>query len=243
MIGGSGGIGSAVCHALAKAGNDVALTFRTRADAAQSVVDTLEGNGKYTSHRVDTSDATSVEQLFSEVLREHDKIHTIVHAAGSKIDQPYISELDFERWRQAIDDDVHGFFHVMRTALPSLRQTQGSMVFVSSAGLKRHPPGDVLSVAPKGAIEALVRGLAREEGRHGVRANSVPLGIIDAGMFPELVKRGELDQAYLDAARKNIALRRFGDAADVAEAVVFLASRSASYITGQTLYIDGGYSI
>ena len=116
------------------------------------------------------------------------------------------------------------------------------MVAITSAGLYRFPPGDILSVAPKGGIEALVRGIAREEGRFGIRANCVALGVIDAGMFLNL-QGEELDQKWVDAALKNTPLKRFGSAKEVADAVVFLASTQANYITGQTLMLDGGYSI
>jgi NAD(P)-dependent dehydrogenase (short-subunit alcohol dehydrogenase family) len=130
-----------------------------------------------------------------------------------------------------------------RRAAPPCESGAGSFVYISSAGLKRFPAGDVLSVAPKGAIEALLRGIAKEEGRFGIRANSVALGVIDAGMFPRLVERGELSNEWVDAAKRNAALRRFGTAVEVAEAVAFLASRRASYITGQTLLLDGGYTL
>ena len=97
-------------------------------------------------------------------------------------------------------------------------------------------------MAPKGGIEALVRGIAREEGRFGIRANCVALGVIDAGMFLNL-QGEELDQKWMDAAIQNTPLKRFGTAKEVADAVVFLTSTHANYITGQTLRLDGGYSI
>ena len=104
--------------------------------------------------------------------------------------------------------------------------------------------GVAVSTALKfGHIAETLCAIAKEEGRFGVRANSVALGVIDAGMFHRLVETGELNQAYLDASKRNIALRRFGRAEEVAEAVAFLSSSRASYITGQTLMLDGGYSI
>ncbi len=113
---------------------------------------------------------------------------------------------------------------------------------ISSIGLQRWPNRDVLSVAPKAGIEALLTGIAKEEGRFGVRANSVQLGVIEAGVFLRL-KGKDFDQQWLEAARQNTALKRFGCAEDVAHAVVFLASRQATYITGQAIKIDGGYSL
>jgi NAD(P)-dependent dehydrogenase (short-subunit alcohol dehydrogenase family) len=101
---------------------------------------------------------------------------------------------------------------------------------------------DGLSAGPKAAIETLIRGLAAEEGRYGVRANCVGPGMLTDGMAVGLIADGELHEDALAAARRNIPLRRFGAAVDVAEAVCFLASERAAYISGQHLAVDGGYS-
>ena len=100
-----------------------------------------------------------------------------------------------------------------------------------------------MSVAPKAAIEALIRGVAREEGRFGVRANSVAVGVVDAGMFKRLTAQAELSEEWRQAARHNTPLGREGTAEEVAEAAVFLASTRASFVTGQRLVVDGGYSV
>ncbi|MFE3703166.1 SDR family oxidoreductase, partial [Nocardia tengchongensis] len=102
---------------------------------------------------------------------------------------------------------------------------------------------DGLSIAPKGAVEALVRGIAAEEGRFGVRANSVGPGMTTDGMADRLIKSGDLDSQALEVTKNNIPLRRFGDAQDIAEAVCFLASDRADFISGQKLDVDGGYGV
>jgi NAD(P)-dependent dehydrogenase (short-subunit alcohol dehydrogenase family) len=116
-------------------------------------------------------------------------------------------------------------------------------VAVTTAATRRYPVRDGLSAGPKGAIEALVRGIAAEEGRFGVRANCVGPGMLTDGMAQQLMASGDLDEAALEVTKRNIALRRFGDAADVAEAVCFLASDRADFISGQMLDVDGGYGI
>ncbi|MDH3200929.1 MAG: SDR family oxidoreductase [Myxococcales bacterium] len=244
VVGGSGGIGSAVARALAGRGVAIAITYRKNEAAAENVAKEIRGTGVTCSvHEISLEDLESVTRCLDSLVEEHGSIHTIVHAAGTYIDQPYVSQVTPEQWRNIIDWDVNGFFHIVHAALPHLRKSKGSIVFISSAGLKRFPPGDVLSIAPKGANEALVHAIAREEGRYGVRANNVAVGVVDAGMFPKLVQSGKLSQEWIDAATKSTPLRRFGTPQEVADAAVFLASSRAGYITGQTLFVDGGYTL
>ena len=244
IVGGSGGIGRAIARALAAEGVPVALTYRRNEEAAKEVARDIEAGGiACSTHRVSLDDLKSLQTCVEAVLEMHGAIHTVAHAAGTHIDQPYVSQVTPEQWRDTMDWDVNGFFHVVHACLPHLRHSRGSLVFISSAGLKRFPPGDVLSVAPKGAIEAVVRAVAREEGRYGVRANSVAVGVVDAGMFPRLVESGALSEEWVEAAKRNTPLRRFAAPEEIADAVVFLASSKAGYITGQTLFVDGGYTL
>lgn len=244
VVGGSGGIGSAIARGLAERGVALAITYRNNQGVAEEVAQDIRGaGGTCSTHAVSLGDLGSVTACLDALVTEHGSIHTIVHAAGTSIDQPFVSQVTPEQWRNTMDWDVNGFFHIVHAALPHLRESQGSLVLISSAGLKRFPPGDVLSIAPKGANEALVHAIAREEGRYGVRANNVAVGVVDAGMFPKLVERGELSQEWIDAATKNTPLRRFGKPEEIADAAAFLASSRAKYITGQTLFVDGGYTL
>ncbi|MDP3893180.1 SDR family NAD(P)-dependent oxidoreductase, partial [Nocardioides sp.] len=137
-----------------------------------------------------------------------------------------------------------GFFNVVHPALPVLRRDGGgSVVAVTTAATSRYPARDGLSATPKAAVEGLVRGLAAEEGRYGVRVNAVGPGMLTDGMAARLIEGGELSPEALDVARRNIPMHRFGTAHDIAEAVCFLASDRAGFISGQKLDVDGGYSV
>ncbi|WP_431313342.1 SDR family NAD(P)-dependent oxidoreductase [Streptomyces antnestii] len=126
---------------------------------------------------------------------------------------------------------------------PHLREHGGSLVHLGSAGDAWFPVHDGLSVLPKAANEALVRGIAKEEGQHGVRANSVLVGVIDAGMFRELKEQGVVDAEWEDRARALVPMRRWGNQDDVGHAAVFLASEQAGYITGQQISVSGGFGV
>ncbi len=102
---------------------------------------------------------------------------------------------------------------------------------------------DGLSSAPKAAVEAIARALAAEEGRFGVRVNLVGPGMITDGMAQRLMASGDLSDSDLEVTRRNIPMRTFGTAADIAEAVCFLASNRAGFISGQKLDVDGGYGV
>jgi NAD(P)-dependent dehydrogenase (short-subunit alcohol dehydrogenase family) len=113
---------------------------------------------------------------------------------------------------------------------------------VVSVATRAYPPGDALSAVPKAGIEMLGRAIAKEEGRYGIRANMVAPGIIDAGLGAAFLKNLYSPEIW-ETQRKRVALQRFGAAEEVAEAVAFLASDASRYITGQTLIVDGGFSL
>ena len=112
---------------------------------------------------------------------------------------------------------------------------------LSTCGLQRWPDGDALSVAPKACNDALLRGIAREEGRHGIRANAIGVGVIESGIFLRLWEQGAFDEKWRSAVLRNLCLKRFGKPQEVAEAVLYLAT--ADYVTGQTIAVSGGYGI
>ena len=166
-----------------------------------------------------------------------------MYAAGPHVPMVHLSRVSPADFRRQIDQDVVAFFHLVHAALPHLRQSKGNVVAVTTVATRRYPVRDGLSAAPKGAVEAMVRGFAAEEGRFGVRLNCVGPGMMVDGMAERLISSGELDERALDVARNNIPMREFGTALDIAEAVCFLASDKAKYVTGLMLDVDGGYHL
>jgi NAD(P)-dependent dehydrogenase (short-subunit alcohol dehydrogenase family) len=242
VVGGSGGIGRAVVRLLAQRGSDVAFTWHTGQTAAYRLAGELGGYGvRVSTHELDASDPEACARVVAEVVERHGGLHTLVHAAGPHVPMTHLSNVDPVAMAEQLAADAGGFFNVVRPALPALREAQGSVVAVTTAATSRFPVRDGLSSAPKAAVEALVRALAVEEGRYGVRANCVGPGMLHDGMAERLIESGELDERALEVTLANIPLRRFGIAHDIAEAVCFLASYRAGFISGQKLDVDGGY--
>jgi 3-oxoacyl-[acyl-carrier protein] reductase len=139
--------------------------------------------------------------------------------------------------------DAAGCFNLLSPAIAPLRESGGTAVCLVTAALRRYASRDLLSAAPKGAVEQLARAIAAEEGKFGVRVNCVGVGVIKAGLWEDLLSSGDYDERALSAARAATALRRFGQSSEVGDVVAFLAGARSSYVTGQTLCVDGGYSL
>ncbi len=231
VVGGSGGIGAAVAGALADDGLAVVSTWRSEEPAPVASI---------TAMRCDVTEPDALAALVADVRARFGRLDTLAWCAGPTVEQRYVSQLDDARWARAFAVETDGFLRATRAALPLLREHGGSVVAISSAALSRHVKRDILSAAPKAAIEALIRAIAVEEGRFGVRANAVRVGVVQAGMFERLVG-DELDARWLHAAKANIPLGRFGTAREVADVVAFLASDRAGYVSGQIVGVDGGF--
>jgi NAD(P)-dependent dehydrogenase (short-subunit alcohol dehydrogenase family) len=243
VAGGSGGVGGEVCRMLAARGSAVALSYRSRPEAAEAVVAGIEAaGGSAAAFQADLTDEASAHALAAAARERFGGIHTYVHAAGPSVAQLHLSRVEPALLKQHLESEAAAFFNAVSQLLEDLRAARGSIVAVTTAATDRFAVRDGLSAVPKAAVELLVRGLAVEEGRFGVRANCVGPGMLEDGMAATLMASGDIDEAALDAARANIPLRSFGTARDIAEAVCFLASDRARYITAQSINVDGGYA-
>ncbi|MBK8629565.1 MAG: SDR family oxidoreductase [Sphingomonadales bacterium] len=245
IFGGSGGIGQGVALEFARAGTPVAIVYRSKKDVAERVAREIEAEGMTASiHQADVCAPDQVKAAVEAAIAVHGRIHSMVWGAGPLVDQKPIAEWSAAQFRTAMEVEAFGFYNAARELIPHFRaQGGGSFTHLGSAGHDWFPKLDGLSVVPKASNEALIKGIAKEEGIHNIRANTVLVGVIEAGMFLELTKQGQLDQHWVDETHKLLALKRWGKPSDIGQAAVFFASNRANYVTGQTISVSGGFGV
>jgi NAD(P)-dependent dehydrogenase (short-subunit alcohol dehydrogenase family) len=243
VVGGSGGLGGAICRRLAQEWPAVVVGYAAGAEAAAALSAELSTVCTSVALRCDLRDPAGPASAIDDAVRRFDGIGAMVFAGGVRIAQPFVGDIKEADWREVFEVELIGFTRVVAATLPHFRAAGGgAFVSVVSVANYSYPPGDALSAVPKAGIESLGRAIAREEGRHGIRCNMVAPGIIDAGLGAQFLQELYTPEIW-ETQRKRVALRRFGSGAEIADAVAFLASDRASYITGQTLVVDGGFSI
>jgi len=235
VVGGSGGIGAAVARRLADDWDHVVVGYRRNGAAADAIAAELPSAS---TAAIDLCDRTAVATAIDAI----GSLHAVAVASGATIEQPLVADTAESAWREVIEVELLGFTALVSALLPHWRLTGGSLVAVTSFANVHFPPGDALSSVPKAGVEALCRAVAKEEGRQGVRANCVAPGIVNAGLGQRFQAEMYGSEAW-ERIRKRVPLRRFAEAHDIAEAVAFLLSDRAAYISGQTLLVDGGHSL
>jgi NAD(P)-dependent dehydrogenase (short-subunit alcohol dehydrogenase family) len=245
VAGGSGGIGEGIARRFAAAGVPVLITYHSSEHKALAVKSGIESAGGRCEHlQIDLADPAQVETLFAHAESTLGKIAHVVYAAGPSFNFNFIGAIPLEEWHRVVNADINGAFHLVRRAANLFKdQGGGNLAAVITSAVERVPVRDIMSAAPKAAIEMLVKGVAKEYGRFGVRANCVGPGWINAGLGKQALEE-KLDEKTRESIRKQtIPLQRFGEAEDIGWATLFLCSRQAGFITGQTLAVDGGAQI
>jgi 3-oxoacyl-[acyl-carrier protein] reductase len=233
VTGASRGIGEAIARGLAAAGYRLALVARN-AQALESLAAELGGPEQCKAFPGDISDWEEVQRIVGEVEAHFGAVYGLVNNAGMTKDGLFV-RMSPENWKLPLDVNLNGTFYFTRAVAPSMmRAREGRIVNISSVIGLTGNAGQANYAASKAGIIALTKSVAKELGGRGVTSNAVAPGFIATDMtadLPEKVRAGMLEQ---------IPLKRFGEGEDVAGVVRFLLSPEASYITGQTLVVDGG---
>lgn len=238
VTGGTRGIGRSIVMALCREGADCVFTFSGNYEAAESLADETRSVGrKIAAFRTDVRDYEGTKALIEEVKREFGGIDYLVNNAGITRDRSLMA-MTREDWADVIDTDLTGVFNTTRaTIITFLKQKSGAIVNISSVSGIHPLPGQVNYAAAKAGVIGFTKSLAREVAPYNVRVNAVAPGFIETDMT------SQLGEGFREKALAGIPLKRFGTADDVAQAVLFLLSDEAQYITGQVLQIDGGLGI
>jgi NAD(P)-dependent dehydrogenase (short-subunit alcohol dehydrogenase family) len=245
VFGGSGGIGKGVALEFAKSGTDVAIFYRSSKGSAEATAAEIRGMGRQASiHKADARSYDELEIGFESAVKLHGRIHSVVWGAGPIVAQLPLADWSLEQFRASMEIEAFGFYYIVRIVVPHFRASGGgSFIHLGSAGHDWWPHLDGLSIAPKACNESLIKGIAKEEGVHEIRANSVLVGVIDAGQFKIGQKEGYFDAEWERNVKAMLPIKRWGTPEDIGKATVFLASDDGNYVTGQTISVAGGFGV
>jgi len=234
LITGAGrGIGKTIALKLAECGADIVL-----ADMNPQVSEVLlevESLGrKCLIFETDVTDFDAIDAMVKKIIEEVGSIHILVNNAGITQDNLFM-RMKPEQWAKVIDVNLNGVFNVTKAVIrPMVKQRMGKIINISSVVGFTGNPGQVNYSSTKSALVGFTKSLAREVGARGVTVNAVAPGFIDTAMTQAL------NESQQELILKQIPLGRMGGPADIANAVSFLVSEDASYITGTILHVNGG---
>ncbi len=235
VTGGSRGIGSAICRELAAEGAFVYVNYASSPDAAQAVLDVIRGSGGDGALlQFDVSDREAVSKALGGVLDERGTVHVLVNNAGITRDT-LLARMKEEDWDRVLDVNLKGVFNCTQAVLRAMMKARwGRIINIGSVVGAMGNAGQANYAAAKAGLAGFAKSLAREVAPRGITVNVVAPGFIETDMtkvLPDKIKEQLLGQ---------IPVGRMGTAEEVAAAVSFLASDSASYITGHVLHVNGG---
>jgi 3-oxoacyl-[acyl-carrier protein] reductase len=235
VTGGGNGIGAAICRRLAQEGVKVVVADIVEARAAACAAELSRSGGAAISVRVDVTDENSVQAMVDTAVREYGSLHILVNNAGFTRDMR-ITKMSVDHWDAVVDVVLKGTFLCTRAAIPHLAAEGFGRVINISSRAHLGNPGQANYSAAKAGILGFTRAIALETGRNLITVNAVAPGIIDT----EAVRNLQHYEKIRSNAESNTPIPRIGLPEDVAEAVAFLASKSAGYITGEVLHVTGG---
>jgi glucose 1-dehydrogenase len=247
VTGASSGIGRAVAVAMARAGADVVVNYVTNPEAAQAVVAEIEQAGRRgLAIRADVSREDQVEAMFAQAVAAFGTLHVVVCNAGLQRDAA-LTEMTLEQWDTVIGVNLTGQFlcaraaarEFLRRGAVQVSAALGKIICMSSVHQQIPWAGHVNYAASKGGIMQMMQSIAQELAPHRIRVNGIAPGAIRT---PINTAAWNTPAAY-EALMKLVPYGRIGEPSDIAQAAVWLASDAADYVTGTTLFVDGGMTL
>lgn len=235
VTGASKGVGKGIALELARNGCNVAVNYHSDRAGAEATAAEIASMGRAASVvEADVADASQVKRMFQDVLERFGRLDILVNNAGTQVWKPLL-DLEEGEWDRVIDTNLKGCFLCTQAAARHMRDAGGGKIINIGSGCNKIPfPNLVSYTASKGGIEMFTKVAAVELGKHGIAVNCVAPGAIE-------IERTKLESAdYAGTWASLTPLGRVGVPADVARTVVFLAGEGGSFISGQTIWVDGG---
>ena len=245
VTGAARGIGKATALALAQHGASVAVVDLHAEGGQHTAADVQQRGGKALAIALDVADSTQVDAMVQQVATRFGRIDMLVNNAYISGGYAPVSDTTDEVWNRVLAVNLSGYFYCARAvARVMIAQGGGAIVNLSSgAGIRGSISAGVQYSASKAGIIGLTKGLAADLAPHGIRVNCVAPGLIDTGLGAPGRWSGWTRAEVERYAKRDIALGRVGQPEDIAEAVVFLLSDAASFMTGEVVNVDGGASL
>lgn len=239
VTGASRGLGRAIALALAEAGADVAVAARARADLEETAHRAAAHGVRALARITDVTVYADVERLMAQAVDTLGRLDVVVNNAGIARVTP-LAEASLEDWHAVLDVNVSGVFHGCRAAAPYLlRQQAGKVINLASVLAAVALPGYTMYAASKGAVIALTRTLAVEWARHNVQVNAIAPG----WFITDMNEAAFADPRIHERLTRAIPARRTGRPEEIGPLAVYLASEGSAFMTGQTLFLDGGHTV
>jgi glucose 1-dehydrogenase len=248
VTGANSGIGRAVALGLARAGADVVVNYVTDPAAAQEVAHEIAALGRRAiTLQADVSDETAVQQMFAKAVDHFGTLHVVVSNAGLQRDSPY-DEMTLDQWNTVIGVNLTGQFLCTREAVREFKRrgvdrnvsvAAGKIICMSSVHQQIPWAGHANYAASKGGVMLLMKSLAQEMAPYRIRVNSIAPGAIRT---PINTSAWNTEEAYADLMTL-VPYKRIGEPDDIAQAAIWLSSDAADYVTGATLFVDGGMTL